>query len=330
MGRCAFWYVWCACIVWAAEPPQSADWDRLITQADAQVRAGNYDRALPLYREALRIAEAFGAGDVRLPATRDFLGNVYAALGMWSQSEREFLLALPMIESIAGRESVTYGLLMLDIGNMFGNSDRLDRAESPMREALAVLARVLPANDSRLAMVRASYAAVLIYRKRYRDAEDLVQEGIAALEKQPNEACGALGSSYNILGLVMCEQGRYEDALALQQQAVNTADACFGPDHPALIKLLNNLAVTFSYLHKTAEAEAMFLRALSLSERNLGSEHPFYGKLLLNYAAFLRQTHRKSEAKKVAARAQLMLRDSARRNGAGLTVDISAFRPQLR
>jgi tetratricopeptide (TPR) repeat protein len=168
----------------------------------------------------------------------------------------------------------------------------------------------------------------LVYRKRYSEAEALVQEGIAALEKQPKESCAALGSSYNILALVMWRQGRHDDALSLQQHAVDTAVGCFGPDHPALLKLLNNLAVTFSDMHKTAEAEATFQRALSLGERNVGSDDPFYGELLSNYAAFLRQTNRKNEAKKVAARSQAVLRENARRNGAGLTVDISSFRSQ--
>lgn len=328
MGRCAIVYVWCACVAWAAEPPQPVDWDRLIHQADAQVKAGNYDKALTIYREALRVAEPFGAGDLRLPATLDFLGNVYAILGSWSQSEHEFRRALPMIESITGRESVTYGLLMLDLGNMFGNSSRFDRAEPPLHEAFVVLTKVLPPNDSRVAIVRASYAAALVYRKRYSEAEALVQQGIAALEKRPKESCAALGSSYNVLALVMWRQGRHDDALSLQQHAVDTAEACFGPDHPALMKLLNNLAVTFSDMHRTAEAEATFHRALSLVEHNIGSENPSYGELLSNYAAFLRLTNRKGEAKKVAALSQTVIRENARRNGTGLTVDISAFRPQ--
>ena len=195
MGRCAIVYVWCACVAWAAEPPQPVDWDRLIHQADAQVKAGDYDQALTLYRDALRVAEPFGPGDLRLAATLDFLGNVYAILGSWSQSEHEFRRALPMIESITGRESVTYGLLMLDMGNMFGNSNRFDRAEPPLHEAFVVLTKVLPPNDPRVAIVRASYAAALVYRKRYGEAEALVQQGIAVLEKRPKEACAALGSS---------------------------------------------------------------------------------------------------------------------------------------
>ena len=131
-----------------------------------------------------------------------------------------------------------------------------------------------PPNDPRVAIVRASYAAALVYRKRYSEAEALVQEGIAALEKRPKEACAAIGSSYNVLALVMWRQGR-RDALSLQQHAVDTASACFGPDHPALMKLLNNLAITFSDMHKTAEAEATFQRAISLGERNVGSDDPF-------------------------------------------------------
>jgi tetratricopeptide (TPR) repeat protein len=300
----------------------------VIALADAQLRAGNLHKSLALYREALHIAEAFGAGDIHLAATMDYLGNVYSALGSWPESERQFRRALPMVEAVAGRESVTYGLVLLDLGNMYGNSGRLERAEAPLREALATLTKVLPANDSRVAIVRSSYAAVLIYGKRYREAEDLVRQAIGTLEKQPNQPCIALASSYNILGLAIWRQGRYEDALPVQQHAVQTGEGCLGPYNPELTQLLNNLAITYSDLHKNADSEAAFLRAISLCEKEACADHPRYGKLLLNYADFLRRNHRKSEANKVAARSQAALREIARRNGAGLTVDVSAFQPQ--
>ena len=293
------------------------------------MRVGNYDKSLPLYRKALRIAKPFGAGDDRLTTTLDFLGNTYTALGLWTQSERAFRRALPMVESTAGRDSVAYGLLMLDIGNMFGNSDRYDRAEAPMRESFTILTKVLPADDSRVAIVRASYAAVLIYRKRYRDAEDVAREGLV-IERQSKESCTALGSLYDVLGLAVLRQGRYEEAVPLQEHALRTTEGCLGPKHPALVRLLNNVAATYSEMHKAAAADATFLRAMSIAEQTLGADHPLYGKLLSNYAVFLRQSHRKGEAKKMAARSESVLRESARKDGAGLTVDASAFRLQRR
>jgi hypothetical protein len=48
--------------------------------------------------------------------------------------------------------------------------------------------------------------------------------------------------------------------------------------------------------------------------------------VLNNYAEFLNMNGRKAEARTLAAQAKDVLRDSARRNGLGMTVDASALR----
>jgi tetratricopeptide (TPR) repeat protein len=326
MGRYALLQVWCVWVALGSVPAQADEWDRLTKLGDQQSVSGNYSAALTLYRQALKIAESADPADPRLAATLDYLGNIYGNLGNWQESERQFRRALGLMESIAGRESIGYGLLQLDLGTMYGNSGRTDRAERPLRDALAILMRVLPANDTRIAIARGSYATVMMQRGRYREAEDLLRQDLAVLEKQPERACVPIGHSYNTLGMVLRREGRSDEALALFEQAVQTIEACKGPDHPAVVQALNNLAIQYADAHKNADADATFLRALAICERRLGADHPMYGGMLWNYASFLRQTKRKSEAKKVAAQSQSVLRESARRNGDGLLVDVSSFR----
>jgi superfamily I DNA/RNA helicase len=80
------------------------------------------------------------------------------------------------------------------------------------------------------------------------------------------------------------------------------------------------------FARRREEADAAFRRTLALAERYLGTNHPTYGSVLNNYAEFLNMNGRKAEAKTLAAQAKDVLRDSARRNGLGMTVDASALR----
>src|SRR5438067_1532701 len=74
------------------------------------------------------------------------------------------------------------------------------------------------------------------------------------------------------------------------------------------------------------QAAAAFQRALALAEKYLGTDHPTYAAVLLNYAEFLRASGRKAEAKTLEAQSRSVLLESARRNGLGLTVDVSTLR----
>ena len=72
-------------------------------------------------------------------------------------------------------------------------------------------------------------------------------------------------------------------------------------------------------------ADAAYRRSIEIAEARLGPEHPQYGVMLHNYATFLRASGRKSEAKALEAHSREVIQQSARRNGVGMTVDVSAF-----
>jgi tetratricopeptide (TPR) repeat protein len=193
---------------------------------------------------------------------------------------------------------------------------------------LAVLTRTLPAGDSRTEVARANHAAGLVAHKQYRDAEGEFRMVITTLEGKPKENCSTLGSAYNSLGALLQTERRNGDAVGLLEDALKTDETCRGAEHPMLIQPLNNLGVAYAALNRPTEAESMFQRALSLAEQKLGADHPFYAKVLANYAEFLRRTNRSSLAKKFAAQSAAVLRDNARRNGVGMTVDVSSLRGQ--
>lgn len=316
--------VWCACLA-AAESPVD-EWGRLNDLAEAHVKVGDYAGAVPVYREALHVAETLGPGDPRLSATLDYLANVYSTLGMTAESERLFRRAFAIVESRGGRRNVTYGLLLLDYSTMYGNSGRMDLAEPSLREAEEILAAVLPSDDSRLAVARVSYAAIRLSRKETAGVESSLRQAIGVLSKDPAAGGIIVGSAWNAMGMLCRLENRFDEAREMFAESVQTVERANGPDHPEMVNSLNNLAVTYSELRRYADAEATFQRALAICEHRFAPDHPGYGKLLGNYASFLRKVNRKNEAKKMAERAQSILRESGRRNGVGLTIDAASFR----
>jgi hypothetical protein len=112
------------------------------------------------------------------------------------------------------------------------------------------------------------------------------------------------------------------------ERSIEILESETGPDHPILLCGLNNLATVYAISRRRDDADATFQRALVVAQKYAGTNHPMYGAVLSNYAAFLRMNGRKAEAKTVEAQSKEVLRDSARRNGLGMTVDASALRRQ--
>jgi hypothetical protein len=88
-----------------------------------------------------------------------------------------------------------------------------------------------------------------------------------------------------------------------------------------LLRPLINLA-------KVKGTDELFRRAVAIAEERLGPQHPTYSDVLLSYAAFLRATGHTREANVLEARSKSVRQENARRDGVGLTVDVSAFRPE--
>jgi hypothetical protein len=78
----------------------------------------------------------------------------------------------------------------------------------------------------------------------------------------------------------------------------------------------------------SAAAKATLERAIDIARRRLGTEHPTYASLLFNYAALERKAGHNSEARKLEAQAHSVLRQNARTNGVGMTVDASDLNPR--
>jgi len=91
---------------------------------------------------------------------------------------------------------------------------------------------------------------------------------------------------------------------------------------------LNNLALAYVDLGKPEAAMETMHRAMGIAEARLRPEHPSYGRLLVNYANVMRKIGHKTEAKQLEARGKSALLEAARTNGRGMTIDVTAFRPQ--
>ena len=315
---------WLASLALASLAIAQADsWNDLMAKANALDVAGDYAGAAAVFRDAIHFAEA--SGDPRLPIAINSLATDDDELGRYSEAEQLYRRA----QAIAARDGIWNPMYALTLGNFGAHYVEVgprEKAEPMLRESLAIYTALLPPDSIQLALGRNALANLMLYDGRYSEAEKLIQASLVTFRAHPVPGTGQMAIGLNNLGVVRRQQGKNREATELFEQSIRITETEFGADHPTLLRALNNLATVYCGAGRHDDADAAFQRALSIAEKRLGASHPVYAHVLLNYAGFLRQSGRKAVAKTLAARANATLRDHARTNGRGMTVDVSAFR----
>jgi tetratricopeptide (TPR) repeat protein len=322
------------CLVFATMALEAAfaetdEWQRLMEQGSALQVAGNYAEAANSFRDAARVAEAFGVRDPRLPISLNALATQLVELGRYPDAQRQYRRALAAVENAQGKQNTAYAQTLGDLGLLYLQEGQAAQSEPLLRESMAIYAAVLPLSDEHVGMSRNYLAQAVIKEGHLEEAESLLTEAIRTFQNSPAPDAGLLGVALNNLAGVRFLQGRKAEAIGLFEEGLGKLEVKYGAEHPLLLRVLCNMANVYAQSGRRNEADAAFRRCLAMTEKTLGARNPFYGTALANYAAFLRKTGHKTQARTLEARSREVLQDSAQGNGTGMTVDVSEFRQKL-
>ena len=300
---------------------QSTDWEARFKRGVELHRQGDYQAAFELLNEMVRDPHS-GATPRQRERAMMSLGALYHELGQDSQASRIYTRVLRDVEARAGRRNGDYALLLSNLATIDLWAKRYDKAEPRIREAISIYEASAAQDDVRLAVARNALGEILVARKQYAEAEDLLRSARATLQGKLGEG-ERTAITINNLAASRRTQGHVQEALVLFQEAVEMTERALGRRHPHTARALNNLAAAYADADRFREAESAWRESLEIIEATLGQEHPVYGEVLQNYAHMLRRLGRKKEAKPLEARSKALLAGAARANGSAMTVDIS-------
>jgi len=185
--------------------------------------------------------------------------------------------------------------------------DRSDDHEATVRDVLARGAERVLADVEGDPAVRARLLDALgeVQRKlgRLREAEPLLEEGLAlrrqALDPRDPEILSSLGH----LASLRSELGDPEASLALNREIYARAMDIHGEDHVETVVRLHNLGTALRNAGELAEAEEVLRRSLAGRRRHFGDEHIAVANAVGSLANLVRDQERYEEAAELYAEA---------------------------
>jgi len=278
-------------------------------------RLGRYDRAEPLYREALDLQRALvaeggparggglggGTADVELARILVHLGDLLENVGRHDEAKIYLMEAVSVAEATGA--PVVMANALSDLGLVHYAVGDYSAAEESHRAALALRREYLGNRHERTGASLQNLALVLSAVDRGTEAEAAYREALDIYREYFEGDNTALAVTLNSLGRLLAERGEFGEALPLLDEALRIQRVRLGPGHPNVALALNDIAVARVRQGDFVGAEDPFREALAIREVALGPDHPHVGISLNNLSFTLFRQEKLEEALLLRVRA---------------------------
>jgi tetratricopeptide (TPR) repeat protein len=285
-----------------------SDAGALDNRATDMFNRGEYADALPLYQQALVLAQR---AHTAVPGTPQTILDVVFAMSELGKTQRNLgdlpgaQIVLQQAVALAepppvGPDHPRLALALKDLGRVLRQRGRYDEADATLQRALTMQEQLLGPEHADVSLTLTQMGHSCIAQGNYRRAKGLLKRAVAIGElhvvpdEYPNELCFALNS----LCTVYIHLKDHELAQDIAERQLALAEQFKGPHHPNVAVALINVAVSLQDQRKLCEAQSMYERALAILERAYGPHHPEVASCLSNLGSLHlgQQDHRRAKS----------------------------------
>ncbi|HTU88670.1 MAG TPA: tetratricopeptide repeat protein [Gemmataceae bacterium] len=168
--------------------------------------------------------------------------------------------------------------------------------------------RVLRANKEEQqsysrAFVLKREAKAMSDKRRYREAQPLLQQVLTNFRTLLGEEHPYTATSYDNLAANLNAQGKYKEVEEVDRKALAIRRKALGEEHPETAISYHNLAQNLKAQSKYKEAEEVYRKALAIRRKVLGEEHSYTAISYNNLAFSLKAQGKYKEAEEVDRKA---------------------------
>ncbi len=261
----------------------------------------NYDKAEPLFREALQNAKQ-SANDIFAATCLDSLGEISFQQGWFEQAEPYYQQALEIRRKLLppAHEEIVSSLNNLSAAYFFQGKYR--QAKPLCEQLLATYEVVLGKDHPEVATCLINLGLIAMAEGKIGNAEKRFAEAHAIRSNTYEPMDVLVGNSLGHLGNAYFEQERYDLAAEKLHQALAILEKHLSPDDPDLERIVSKLIIALERIARHSELEELYPRLVNLTEIKLGPAHPEVAKYLEKLANLYLKQKKYDDAARVFQR----------------------------
>jgi eukaryotic-like serine/threonine-protein kinase len=238
---------------------------------------GDYEHAIPVLEQVLRMREAIDTLSPELAASINQLANTHFYAGHYLVSDSLIHRALEMHRTIFGDGHPLVADNLVDLGAIQYEFGKYEEAERLYRQALDINRRWYGANSYATASNLTMLGRVLVKEDRFDEAADALHQALEIQERVYGPEHPQVASTLNELGSIALNRKQLDEAEAAYRRMLDIYRAAYGNEHYLIAVALSNISTVDARRGNYAEAErvmhevvARFTAALSADHMNTG------------------------------------------------------------
>lgn len=255
----------------------------------------------------------------------DVIGNVYHALGLYTEAQPLLRQALEIRQS---RYEENHPLVAHSLNNLALNLQEqgdFSAAEALFHKALQIQRDHYGAAHEDIAVSLFNLAEIRRMRGDFEQAEQLLLKSHEMYRTLYGEQHKGVAETLHTLAVLQDERGSYDDAEKNYQTALTLFQNLYGEYHPDVGNTYNNFASLYRHKGMYAQAESLYWRALEVRKKILDADHPDLAYTYNHMGRLYQSTERYSEAEQ-SFREGLRIREAALgKNHPATTASLSAL-----
>lgn len=269
---------------------------------------GDYDRAIPLLEQAVRLRSAPDGSPADLASSLYELANVYFYAGRYKDSQALNNRVLIMCRKIYGDRHPRVADALVNLGAIEQDRGNYQEAEKFHRQALQITRSFYGENHYRTAANFTMVARALVYQKRFDEAVLLLRQALAIQERTFGSIHPRVASALNELGNVAVMRNQFAEAKVDFGRMVVIYRRVYGGRHYLIGTALSNLGSVYMADKDNARAERLFREALAMYQQTLQPDHLNTAIVRIKLGRTLLRQARYSDAESETVRGYQILR----------------------
>jgi len=238
---------------------------------EAYQSMGDYETAIPLGREAMRVYdEVYADEPAQAARAKASLANSLAQAGQLEEAAGLFEQALAAFRADPDADDRALSSTLNRYAMLLRSAGEYDRSEALLREVLAMIDAGRDVTGHTSGAVLVNLGIIYGVRSRYQEALEYMRQAEARFEEIGESSDFVRASVYVSMGNYESRLGNEEEALAHLDRAVALMEKALGPRHESYAGARLARSNALSLLERNEEAEADIRAALAIQRDALG------------------------------------------------------------